>query len=652
MTEPVFSQLVGSRGPINSGSGPQYNFGPWPTDPKGRSPRRQAADHLRELAQRFVYPAGFGKARESLRTYRTVFLYAPHGSGKSATAQLLLRELAAPDDSILQLQVQDKDSDHYRPIDFTHIGDGDYVWLDLADTGGWSRSEIRNEFSELRFTVGKRGACLVAILGDQEMRFYPEIANYCVRIDRPQLHDVLQRHLRMAGFPASESLDELEFTRQGGPLGGVPEYVQLIIEAKERAASEGDFLKWCATAYRALTGSVTEARDLINKRTDGAPRALLLTVAMLHGAHADIVDQAAGALLSGVGHPPDDSSVLERPALDQQLDEIEAERDSAGNVHFRILGFDSAVRSYFWMHMPGLRKSLRDWLETVLDADNIKQTERDRLITNFAGLCLTERYRPILTDLAEKYTSQDAKDSRIAAAILILQCGLHMDNCGRTFRRKIYDWATSQNISDRREAVIVAACCQEIVTTHPDEALVRLHHVARRKKGGVAYQALVELASTDRRSLRQILGRLTYPEPDARRWDADPGIFIDIADPVILTDPGERNRPLIAERAAFEQLVVGWKLVFSNLGYEVWSPRVHHWLEHAAENEKHRHTLLDVLVLGGAQSADVLARIYAMTCVAEFRGVIGDLVLEKITVAQGVEFTWTTAVPIGECHDG
>ena len=42
--------------------------------------------------------------------------------------------------------------------------------------------------------------------------------------------------------------------------------MQLIIEAKERAASEGDFLKWCATAYRALTGSVTEARDLINKQ--------------------------------------------------------------------------------------------------------------------------------------------------------------------------------------------------------------------------------------------------------------------------------------------------------------------------------------------------------------------------------------------------
>jgi hypothetical protein len=622
---------------VNSGPGPQYNFGSWSTDPKGRSPRRQAADNLRELAQRFVYPAGFGKARDTLRTYQTVFLYAPHGSGKSAAAQLLLRELATPDDSILQLQLQDRDSEHYRPIDFTHIGDGDYVWLDLADTGGWSRGQIQNELAELRFTVGQRSAYLVAILGDQEMRFYPEIANCCVRIDRPPLREVLQRHLRMAKFPAYASLGDLEFTRQNGPLGGVPEYVQLIIEAKERVAGEGDFLKWCATAFHALTGSGTEVRELISRRTGGTPRALLLTVAMLHGAHADIVDQAAEKLLSKVGHPPDDSSMLERPTLDQRLREIEAERDSAGNVHFKILGFDSSARSYFWTHMPGLRAPLRDWLEVVLDTENIKQTERDDLIANFAALCLTDRYSSILTDLAEKYTGQNAKDAQIAAAALILQCGLRKDNCGRTFRRKIYDWSTGQNISDRREAVIVAACRQEIVTTHPDEALVRLHHVARRKKGGEAHQALVSLVRTDRRSLRQMLGRLTDPEPDARRWDADLGIFLDVADPVILTDLRERNRPLMAEKAAFRQLIVGWRLVFTNLDYEAWAPCARRWLERAADDERHRNSLLDVLVHGGAQSADVLACLYAMTRTAEFRDAIIDLVLEKITVAQGVD---------------
>lgn len=638
MTEPSFSQFIGPRGPVNSGTGPQYNFGPWPTDPRRRSPRRQATDHLRELAQRFVYPAGFGKARDTLRRYRTVFLYAPHGSGKSAAAQLLLRELATPDDSILQLQVQDKDSDHYRPIDFTHIGDGDYVWLDLADTGGWSRSEIRNEFAELRFTVGQRAAYLVAILGDQEMRFYPEITNYCVRIDRPSLQEVLQRHLRMAGFPASESMEELDFTRQNGPLGGVPEYVQLIIEAKERAIGKDDFLEWCAIAYQALTGSGIEVQDLISKQTSGTSRALLLTTAMLHGAHADIVDQAAGVLLRKVGHSLDDSSLLERPALDLRLHDIQAERDSTGNVHFKILGFDSAVRSYFWTHIPDLRKPLRDWLEVVLETDSIKQTERDNLIKNFAALCLTDRYSSILTDLAEKYTGQDTKDTQIAAAALILQCGLRTDNCGRTFRRKIYDWSTSQNISDRREAVIVAACRQEIATTHPDEALVRLHHVARRKKGGEAHQALVALASIDRRSLRQMLGRLTDPESDARRWDADPAIFLDIADPVVLTDPGERNRPLMAERAAIGQLVVGWRLVFTNLAYEIWLPCVRRWLERAAVDERHRHSLLDVLVGGGANSPDVLACLYAIARAGALSNAISDLALEKITAAQGVKF--------------
>jgi hypothetical protein len=106
---------------------------------------------------------------------------------------------------------------------------------------------------------------------------------------------------------------------------------------------------------------------------------------------------------------------------------------------------------------------------------------------------------------------------------------------------------------------------------------------------------------------------------------------------VILTDLRERNKPLMAEKAAFRQLIVGWRLVFSNLDYEAWAPCARRWLERAAEDERYRNSLLDVLVHGGAQSAEVLACLYAMTRTAEFRDAIIDLVLEKITVAQGVE---------------
>jgi hypothetical protein len=638
VTTPPISQIIGPLGPVSSGSGPQNNtiVVPWTFDSRQRSPRRQAAD-LRELAQRFVHPAGFGKARNILRDRRTVFLYAPAGSGRTAAAKLLLRELASPDTTFYELLLQEKDH-HHRPIEFSHIGEGEYAWLDLTDTGGWSPSEIRNEFPELLHTVRKQAAHLVAILPDQAWRFDPEIMDYCAPIDRPPLDEVLQRHLRMGGFPASDSLHELEFTRQNGPLRDVPQYVRLISEARDRAAGKNDFADWCASAYRALTGREPEVRELIAKLTDGPQRALLLTVAMLHGAHADVIEQAATSLLEKVKQPPDDCSLLERAALDEKLHGIEAERDYAGNVRFKVLGFDSAVRSYFWTHMSGIRKPLQDWLDDVIDSPVLGEADRGTIVRNFAEQCLNDRYKPILARLAEKYVSNGKRsDSRMIAAAQILHYGLQAEHCGRFFRREIYEWSRRDGMSDELAAVIVAACRDEISATHPDEALVRLHHVARRKSGYGAYQTLVELVSADRRFLRQMLGRLTDREPDARKWAVDLRLFLSIANPRAFTDPGPRNHALIADAGVSRQLTAGWNLIFAGLEHEEWAPNAYQWLRCASEDYRHRHALLDVLIHGAEQRPSALARLYVMTRRAEFREVISGLVLEKITIAQGVD---------------
>ena len=438
---------------MSSGPGPQNNtfLGIWAPDSRERSPRRQAAD-LRELAQRFVHPAGFGKARSILRDHQAVFLYGPPGSGRTAAAKRLLSELASPDKTMYELLLQDKDH-HHTPIEFSHIGEGEYAWLDLTDTGGWSPSEIRNAFPELLYTVDKQAAHLVTILPDQTWRFATEIIHRCTPIDRLPLHEVLQRHLRIAGFPASDALRELEFTRDNGPLRDVPQYVRLIVEARDRAAGKGDFADWCASAYQALTGRGAEVKELIAKLSDGPQRALLLTVAMLHGAHADVIEQAATSLLEKVEQPPDECSLLERPALDKRLDEIQAHRDDTGNVNFKVLGFDSAVRSYFWTHMSGLRKPLQGWLGDVIDSPVLSEADRDTIVWNFTEQCLNDRYKPILATMAEKYVSNGRKsDSRMIAAARILHYGLRDEHCGRFFRREVYEWSRRDGMSDELAA--------------------------------------------------------------------------------------------------------------------------------------------------------------------------------------------------------
>ncbi len=115
-----------------------------------------------------------------------------------------------------------------------------------------------------------------------------------------------------------------------------------------------------------------------------------------------------------------------------------------------------------------------------------------------------------------------------------------------------------------------------------------------------------------------------------------PRIFLGIADPVSLTDPGERRRPLIADDVVVRQLGDGWSEAFTDPDHERWAPYARGWLDHAAADTAHRNALLDVLINGGERSTEVLARLYAMARQTEFRDAISDLVLEKITIAQGV----------------
>lgn len=623
------------NGPLNYGPGPQFNsyYQTLPTDSRGRSPRRQAADDLRKLAQCFVYPRGFGEARKILHDNRTVFLYAPPGSGKTTAAKLLLRELATPAGMIHELLLQDNDPENHRsPLDVAHIGDRDHVWLDLTNSDGWPWSKIRSEFPSLREKIHEHEAYLVVVLPDPAARFDPEIIRYCAAIERPPIHQVIKRHLRVAGFPPTEPIHKLDER----PLRDVAEYVRLIIEAKDQAR-EKRFSAWCETAFKALSGRETEVGESIAALTNGSQRALLIAVAMLHGAHSDVIEQATISLLNNAKQPSDQCPILERAALDHRLSEIKAQRDQYGNVRFLELGYDAAVRAYFWTHMSSLREPTKQWVDNFLSHTSLEQSDRDNLIWNFTGQCLNERYRPILVKLVAQYTEGSDTNHRTKAAALILRRGLRAEQCGRAFRKQIYDWSRDDGLPDARAAVIIDACRNEISATHADEAIVRLHHVARRKPDSEARQELLQLVSTDRRFQRQILSRITERDPSLRKWKTDLRIFLDIANPQSLTDPGERNRPLIAEEGARRQLRAGWRLVFASPDHVTWEPRAQDWLERAAEDEEHRHALLDILVHGGAQSASVLSRLYAMTRLAEFRDAIIDLVLEKITVAQGVE---------------
>lgn len=644
MTDLIVSAISSALGPVNTGSGDQTNhiYPVSPANPGGRTPRQQAADELRELAWRFEAPTGFDNARQILRHYQTVFLYGAPGSGRSTAARMLLRELS-PNGAIQQLILQD--SAYGTPFNLHHIGDSDRVWLDLsganAATGEWQFSDIRDHLRSLRSTVQKHAAYLVAVLPDQTTRLDPELDRYRAAIQRPPLQRALLRHLRAADLvpPGFGPVLAPKFVRQDRPLRDVPEYVRLIAEAKAQAAGGGNFDEWCETALAAFSGRESEVKEFIPTVKDGAQRALLITVAMLQGAPADAVEQETVSLMAKADHPPAPGSVLEREPLDARLHEIHAQRDAAtSRVRFNELGFDAAVRSYFWTQMFATRRPIFDWVPPALDSASLDQSDRDNLIRNSVEHYLTDdRHASLLAQRVMQFTGDRATANQVNAAALILRYGLQAERCGRAFRRQIYQWSTDKNTSDQLAAVLVAACRDEIYATQPDEALVRLHHLARRKRPG-AHETLIKLISTDQRALRQMLGRIADREPSVNQWEEDRRLFLDMADPWALIDPGERGRPLIDERSVADLLGAGWALAFDGvLPRESWTTRAEEWLSCAVESDRHRGALLEGLVRGGASYPGVLADLYGMAGQIERHETIGHLLLQKITHAYGVE---------------
>lgn len=630
----INSRVSDTHGGVHTGPGDQYNYYGAPlTDSKGRSPRKQAEDDLQWLAQRFVHPAGLGRARDILESHRTVFLEARPGSGRIAAAKMLLWELRAGSGTIHELLIQEKKEEHRSALDTGHIGDGDRAWLDLSETSGWSWNEIQSEFSGLRYVVHERSAHLMVVLPDDHGDLPPEFGQYRVRIDRPPLHDVLRHYLRMEDISAPSPLPDIEFLREDRPLRDIPAFVRLVVEARKKAAGHGDFTRWCGIAYQAWSGREKEAASAVARLTEGPQRALLLAAAMLHGAHADCVNSASVALLSTIGHPSDEVPMLEHAALDHRLTEIGAELDHLGNVRFRELGYDPAVRAYFWTHMPELRDPIRRWVVSTVDAADLTEADRENLVVRFAEQCLPVRYQSVWASFV-KQCADEPTNRRMRAAALVLQRGLRDERSSRTFRRQIYDWSCS-NLRSQLAEVIIAACRDEMFVSHPDEALVRLHHMARREKGTrAAFETVVALAGSDRRFLRQMLGRLVDRGPDARQWPTDIGLFLELASPAALTEPGLRNYPLIGESTVRRQLTDGWKLVFADCSHQDWSAAAWKWLRWAADDARNRHPLLDVLIEGSEQRIDVVARLYVMARRQEFPGDIGELVLLKTSPAE------------------
>jgi hypothetical protein len=229
-----------------------------------------------------------------------------------------------------------------------------------------------------------------------------------------------------------------------------------------------------------------------------------------------------------------------------------------------------------------------------------------------------------------------------------VEWGLNNERYGGFFRRQLYTWSRNPALPPDLAQVVAQMCSEVLSPTHPEQALVRLHHIVRRHTGtaGLAARtALLHLIESDSRLYCLLLDRVRNGLT-AEYAVADLALFLELTAPDRLTHSSRRTPPLIDDETVQAQLVTGWRAALDGSLSLSCSHHVGTWLA-ACEDERYRELLLTMLIKAGDGRNDLLSRLYVMGrdwayaaegCRSE-RIRITDRLNSKIDSAQGLDFT-------------
>ncbi|MGA4843160.1 hypothetical protein [Streptomyces sp. G45] len=316
---------------------------------------------------------------------------------------------------------------------------------------------------------------------------------------------------------------------------------------------------------------------------------------------------------------------------------IGAEVSADSRVRFPLPGYDSAVRSHFWTYLPDVRRQLRDWFQLCMAAPDLDVAERGPAVKRFADQVLRCDRPEDLRWLVDRWTRGGTSTRKVADAAQLLAHGLADDQHGRYFRQQVYDWSKAPDTSPGLGQVLVLVCSNVMARSHPDQALVRLHHLARRAKGQVladARDATLRLARSDNRLYRRMLERLGTGMAQGQWGDSDSVLFLSLADPV----------RLIRSASVRALLARGWSEALHR-PEQHWAVPVSHWLNACATDAVHRTLILDVLATACAPDSRTSGLVYRVArrwrhespaFPAERADVLAQL-LHTINARQGIE---------------
>lgn len=596
------------QGPVHSGGGDQNNSYYYsiglrePLVRAGVDRLEIVREHRRRLAKCFVWPGGYARAADLLaRPGAVVLLEGLPGIGRRSAATMLLVEASVQGSRIEELPAVGED----EPFD---PSPDDRYLLDLSSIGDSDYPAAQRTLMSYRALVEESGARLVAVTpSGLEWMLDAELAPLAVHLERPGGRAVFSRHLRVRGVRfAYEQLDhgDLPHLFETAPLRELDRLAGLVVQARDRAGRGTNFEHWRDEAVAAATNWSQQVAGDLRQHRGAEERALLLAASMTSGGPADTVLSAAHSLLGVLGHPQDETPRLARAGLGERFEELSLAREDDGRVRFLRLAYDDAVRRHFWENFPDLRADFRDWVGECMELPGLGAEDRARLVARFAEQALRTDRPDDLHLLIEKWTNSPAEGRLRAEAAAALELGLSHERYGARFRSHVYQWVTTARTAPDLARVLTVVCRQVMAVTHPEQAMVRLRHLALRQENSedvraAARSALLELARGNRRLYGRLVHRLL---PRAR--PADGGLEILLA----LLDPAE-----LRVHPPWQAFVLAWRAVMAGKQARAWSPSVQRWLA-ALTLRQAGEEVLNALLLAAYGDRDLLNQLYVTTC--------------------------------------
>ncbi|GAA2103209.1 hypothetical protein GCM10009801_77990 [Streptomyces albiaxialis] len=610
------------RGPVHTGPGDMYvtmlqQAGIDAARTAGSDPRRLAEDYLRWRARRFVAPDRLGDARDTLLDRHLVMLTGDPGVGRHCAAAMLLHELRETRGSFHELLDQSEEESSGRALDPGHVGDGDRLLLDLVHLADHNRRAVLKELDGFLATVRERGAYMAVVLpSEEEASVPPEHLALTVRVGRPDGREVLLRHLHQEGIHPSDTelaLGELPQFLERESMERIGALALRIRRARQREGEHPGFGGWLRTAVKALSPSDTEVAKWLADTGEGPQRALLLTTAFLHGARPDTVHRAAHTLVELARHPQEDTPLLAHEPLATRLRAVHASTGDGGRVFLEGMDYDQIVRTHGWNNFPAMRPTLRAWVAQIATAPWLAHDERAGLVRRFTEQWLRTERPEELRELPENWAKHQSERLGRPSASQLLRVAVLHERHGGHFRRMLYDWSCDSKQGPGLAHVLIGICETVLLTRYPDQAMIRLRHLARNEHLSVRESARVALTSVTRddRLHWRLMERL---QPDSPRYGAaDSELFLHLAEPARLLTPARRGDPLIASASVRAQLAAHWHAVRRRAPAADWSSRELSWLDAARVEGPHSELLLDVLVDSCEGDATAASRLYVVT---------------------------------------